>query len=70
METFLELKEKDFVRLKLRTKIIITIEKLQKQFLNDSLIVEELEEDFASTSALTSTATTGDSNSNGDSNYT
>ncbi|XP_062714475.1 uncharacterized protein LOC115253595 [Aedes albopictus] len=44
IETFLELNDQDFIRLRLKTKLIKTIQKIQKQYLNDH-IIEELEEE-------------------------
>lgn len=43
LETFLMLDNNDFTRLKLTTKMVKTIQKLQKQLEND-LVVEELED--------------------------
>lgn len=44
LETFLELKEQDFIRLKLKTKIIKTIERIQKELTNEFIIEERLNE--------------------------
>ncbi|XP_062551493.1 uncharacterized protein LOC134216658 [Armigeres subalbatus] len=43
VETFLDLDEQDFTRLRLKTKLIKTIQKIQKDYMNNP-IIEELEE--------------------------
>lgn len=44
VETFLELNDQDFSRLRMKTKLIKTIQKLQNEYMNDP-IIEELVED-------------------------
>lgn len=44
LQTFLELDSNDFTRLKLRTKVIKLIQRMQKEIYNDTVVEERLDE--------------------------
>lgn len=44
LQTFMELDNNDFARLKLRTKVIKLIQRMQKELYDDTVIEERLEE--------------------------